>query len=184
MDEDEKKVLKAAGWPPELLERLNNTSTRHPTDELFANNSRKALKAAGYGAIEFFGANPGISPAELARRLGKKSNGIGLIIALYDEANEEGLVREIAKDLLARAILDAFPEGWPDQATSSTVVPLSGWEHKLRKYVPDPSIGIFSKSIVKDLVFDHPPEKSWKPQPKSDPLLNELFDRCWPTKSG
>ncbi len=82
-------------------------------DRSLLGGARRALDAAGVRALEFLAANPGMPTVALAKRLNRGATAIGLVMAIYDEAIQNGTVRDVAKDLLIREICGAFPHGWP-----------------------------------------------------------------------
>ena len=105
---------------------------------------------------------------------------MGLIMAIYEDADRKGIVREIAKDLLRRKINEAFPEGWVSDDHIHASVKISGWDHEIIQYVKNPRIGGFAEQIARHLAIGHPPPAGWKLQSPNDPFIDELFDRYWP----
>jgi len=156
------------------------TAAMEAVDRMFLDRARSALAAAGCAALHFLARNPGASIIELAKRLGRRASAIGLIMAIYEEAAQQGVVRRTAADLLAREIREKFPDGWSSQGTVHPLVKIGSWEDDIRAYVHDPAICGYAKSIMRHLAIDHPPPEGWKPQPQNEPLIDDLFDRYWP----
>ena len=77
-------------------------------DYMFLDRARDALAAAKCSALELLATSPGIPTIELTKQLATRANrglsAIGLIMAIYEEAFQKGVVRDVAKDLLIRQI--------------------------------------------------------------------------------
>jgi hypothetical protein len=180
MNEKDRKVLESLGWTPELLRIAAAANENDSVDRMFLDRARAALAAAGVSALEFLTANPGVSKIELAERLNRGVSAIGLIMAIYDEAAENGIVRDTAKDLLIRRIHAEFPQGWSSCGNVHPAVKLSSWDAEAAKYGRDPRIAGYVDAIVRELAIHHPPADGWKPNLQTDSLIDELFDRFWP----
>jgi len=153
-------------------------------DEEFLAAAQHALRVEGCTALEFLRRNPGVSKIELAKRLDRGTSALGLVMAIYKEAAEEGVVREIAMDLLIRQVAKEFPHGWACGGSIRPGVKLGSWQYEITKYVPDSEIAQSATRIIKWLTIEHLPPDGWKPLPLNDPLLDELFTRFWREKKG
>lgn len=182
MDEDEWHDLQAKGWTLEMLEDLKRKPEHEAVDQQFLQNAKRALAEVGYGALEFIAANPGLSTVDLAKSLNRGANARGLVMAVYEEAIRCGVLRETAKDLFVRTIDAKFPEGWFYDEKISAHVKIGGWNHSLYDFVNDERVAKAAKKIMRHLAMDHPPPEGWKPEPQNDPLIDELFDRYWPSE--
>jgi hypothetical protein len=177
MDKEERKILEVAGWPPEVLDALEQPTVVGSVDQMFLDNASKALESAGCRALELLRKNPGASKIDLAKWLNRGVSAIGLIMAIYQEAAKKGRIRDTAKDLLIREISARFPQGWPSGKHAGAT--LSGWAYELERYGGTPGLGRFANGIVRHLVSEDP-SPGWKPLPDHDPLIDGLFDRYWP----
>jgi hypothetical protein len=184
MDENERKTLESLGWTPELIESLKATAATEALDAAFLAWTKNALCAAGYSALEFLAANPRLPVAELARKLGPGASGMGLRMAVYEEAMRSGRLRQTAKDLLIRQICQAFPAGWSSTGNVHPSVKIGGWDYDIERYVRPPMFGDRAVQIKRDLTVDHPPPEGWFPDHPTDTLIDELFDRYWPREEG
>lgn len=162
------------------FQRMNAPRDTHGVDYRFLAQAHEALANAGVGALEFLAANPGVSPVTLAQRLDHGANAIGLVMAIYGAAAEKGKLRETAKTLLVGEILDAFPDGWPDTVKIHPLVKLN-WCSHIKRHISPPRVGEYASRIIKELAIRNPPPSGWRPALTNDPLIDNLFDRFWPT---
>jgi hypothetical protein len=151
-----------------------------PVDLRALDRANEALRQVGCSALEFLATHPGLSKYKLAKQL--RTGAWGLIIALYAEAVREGKVRQTAKDLLIREILNRYPDGWTSSDDVGPSVNLGVWRYEVKKGVRDAESWKHATAIFRQLTRDHPPPEGWKPQVQEDPLINELFDRYWPNE--
>jgi hypothetical protein len=146
-----------------------------------------ALQSAGISALDFLAANPTLSTIELARRLadqaGRNVNAVGLIIAIYEEAQQKGCLRETARDMLVRALYDASPNGWSPETNMHHEIAICSWSHCLKSCSPNRFVGEYATRVFTHLAFEHAAYLGWTPLPQNDPLIDELFDRYWPACS-
>ncbi len=180
LDENERKTLESLRWSPELLDSLAPTEETRNVDRMFMESTRKALGVAGYTALKFLDANPGLSESELIDRLGRGASGFGLLMTIYEEAEQAGCIREVARDLLVRKIVQKLPNGWASDDDGRPSAWIGLWDSSIRRYVSDRQCGKYAANIVRHLTVDHPPPDGWKPQSNDDPLIDELFRRYWP----
>jgi hypothetical protein len=166
-----------------ISEFFKDTPEKRAVEQAFFNGAAIALKEAGLSALEFLAANPVVSKIELAKRLDRGTTARGLLMVIYHEAERAGVVREVAKDMLIRVILEKFPDGWTSQGSVRPSVKLGGWDRLLSEFVLDPNVSVYGFLIIKDLAIDHQPPEGWKPALPNDPLIDELFDKHWPVKS-
>jgi len=156
-------------------------SANNPVDKEFHDRATKALAEAGHNsALSFLDANPGVSTLELGKRLNRGANALGLINAIYQEAEQIGCVRQVAIDLFARTILAEYPEGWTSSGNVRASVRIGSWDYHIAKFVKDENAAKYAVLISKDLAIDHPPPEGWKPESINDPLIDALFARFWP----
>jgi hypothetical protein len=172
------KTIDYANTPAQ--ERRERAPALAAVDATFLEAARKALAAAQCGAIEFLAANPGLSKIELAQRLNHGVSAIGLIMAIYEEAAQKGVVREVAKDLLVRRIRERYPDGWSTAGTVRASVKLGRWYSELCEYARDPQVEVYASQIIRHIAIHHPPPDGWKPELQNDPVIDELFNRFWP----
>lgn len=151
-------------------------------DQMFLRRAHDALKAADSSAIRFLRENPGLPVTELAQRLNRGANAIGLVHAAYDDAAKTNSVRAIANDLLIRAILAEFPNGWVRDQNVHAIVKLGRWRSDLRDRFPGGPEAGYANAILREITIDLPPENGWKPEPERDSRIDSLFDRHWPTE--
>lgn len=159
------------------------TPAMEAVDRMFLDRAQRALADVGSDARQFLMANPGVSMIELSKRLNRGANALGLIMAVYDTAAQNGTVRETAKDLLTREILAEFPKGWTFKGSVRPGIRVGNWEDEVVRYVHDPRAAAYAESVMRHLAIDHPPPEGWKPQVQDDPLISEIFDRYWPAES-
>jgi hypothetical protein len=180
MDSKDREVLRAAGWPPELLESLKTTPSIGPIDRKFLRETKNALAASGHEAVELLRSFPADSLNELVDRLGHDASGFGLLMAIYEDAQQRGVVRQVAKDLLLRRIRERFPLGWIGIEEVSPLVRLGSWETSIEKYCPNTQYYHYARDILRELTINNQPHQGWRPEIASDPLIDGLFDRYWP----
>jgi len=175
---------RANGGSFEISEReaRNRAESVAAFDRHLLDGARRALAAIGCGALEFLAANPTLSGVELAKRLNRGASAIGLVMVVYGEAVQKGLVREVAKDMLIREICDAFPHGWPNLFLVHPHVSIGSWRSGLTRNVTDPRVEEYSLKIIRELAIENHPPDGWKPKHENDPLIDDLFDRFWPVE--
>lgn len=183
MNEEQRNILLRAGWQPELLDKLA-LSDVHPTSSGFGERAHAALRAINVGAIDHCLMHPGIPTAQLAEILsqmsGQRVTGFGFAIAAYTEARRQGVVRQVAKDFLTRAILEEFPKGWDFDESVAADIRLTHWESELLSSCPKMGLETKTNCILDSLVRSHPPSAGWIPLPSEDPHISKIFDACWP----
>jgi hypothetical protein len=171
-----------------MLELLKATPATEAVDQMFLEGALAALAAARSSALEFLSAHPGLSITDLTQELANQAHGrlspIGFVMAIYREAAQKGAVRDVAKDLLIREIREEFASGWSSGGDIGPSVRIGSWSFHIKRYVLDARAGGYAEAIVHRLAVDHPPPEGWKPEPENDPLINGLFDRCWPQERG
>jgi len=152
-------------------------------NKVFLERARKALFEAGLSALGLLAANPGVSKLLLAEQLNRGVSAIGLAMAIYEEAGNAGMIRDVAKDMLIREILCAFPNGWVSTDSVHPLVKLGFWDDDVRLNVTDTDAISHSRQILRHLTIDNPPPDGWRPQTQNDPTIDDLFDRFWPLQS-
>jgi hypothetical protein len=161
-------------------EYLNRNPAADPVDQMLLEGTKSALAKAGIGVLEFLAANPRLSKTELVERLPRGVSGLGLVMAIYEEAVRQGVVRETAKDLLVRKINERFPNGWSSSGDVSPLVKLGFWEDEIREYIRDPITTGYANNIMRQLTMEYAPPEGWKPEVPIDRFIDDLFDRNWP----
>src|SRR5687767_9929776 len=69
MDEQKQRILESFGWTPELLEIAKRGNTLSDVDRKLLDDTKDALIAAGFGALDYLAANPAVSKSEVVERL-------------------------------------------------------------------------------------------------------------------
>ena len=164
-----------------MLDALKRMPEHATVDAMFRDRTHKALSAAGYSALEALAANPRISIIELAKRINRGASAIGLTMAVYHEAIGKDAVRQIAKQLLIRELLEEFPTGWSVDGNVHPLIRVGTWHSEVANYT---TFGDYADRIVRHLAIDSPPQEGWMPEWPVDPLIDELFDRWWPLGPG
>ena len=164
---------------PALGER---TAAMGAVDQMFLDRAKNALRELGQSPLEFLSANPGVAQIELAKRLGRGTNALGLIHAIYEEAAQNGVVRDVAKDLLLRTIHTQFSEGWRTGGPVSAYVKLSSWHNHIKDFLSDPQAASAANQILFEVAIDRQPPELWLPKYPTDALIDTLFDRFWPAE--
>lgn len=184
MNKGRKESLEKLGWPQEILSLLESGCDISASDRKFMEGTKSALASMGIGPLEYMQSQPGVPLSRLAQplaELNKWSCPIGLALAIFEAAAAKTKLRDVAQDMLARGICEAFPEGWNHIANVHPIVKLSSWgQRELELTAQDSQIEHYIDEMMRHL-SDHPPPNGWKPEPKDDPILDDLFDRYWPT---
>lgn len=162
---------------------FEDTPEKRAIEQSFFDGAVKALREEGVNALDFLAANPGASKFELAARLDRGTTARGLLMVIYSEAERAGVVRDVAKDMLIRTILDKFPHGWTSKEKVRPSVKLGGWDRLLSECVLDPRAGSYGFVILQDLAINDPPPEGWVPCYPVDERINRLFDKYWPIES-
>jgi hypothetical protein len=180
MNVEKRKMLESLGWTAEMLDSLERTAHHESVDRMFEDRTEKALSAAGYSALNFLAANPRLSVVELAKRLNRGASAIGITKASYREAAGQGVVRDLAKNMLIREILFRFSDGWTSASNIHPLVTIGRWYSEIAEHAGEPRFGQYAEQIIRSLAIDNPPPEGWRPQYPSDPLIDELFRCHWP----
>ena len=183
LDEEEKKRLLSLGWTEELIEHLKPTPQKDAVSKMFLDRAKKALADAGYSALDLLAEHSSLSILELAKKINRGANAFGLKLAIYEEADEKGIVREVAKDMLIRQINDEYPNGWIQNDEIRPAVRVGSWGSDISDGILNPQIAKAVKSILRHLTIDSPPPEGWKPQRENDPLIDGVFNHYWPCSS-
>ena len=101
------------------------------------------------------------------------------MMAVYEEALRNGVVRHAAKDLLVRTIRREFPEGWSSGGNVGAGVKLGSWRYEIKKYVRDAKMGDYASRIIRQLTIDNPPPEGWMAQSQNDSFIDDLFNLYW-----
>ena len=180
MDEEGLEFLRSIGYTDEILKYLEWTPEHEAVNQMFRRNAERALSEAGVTALEWLAANPKISHIDLARELNRGANGFGLNLAIYHEADLQGVFRDVAKEMLIRTILDKYPDGWTSTGDLTPCSKIGGWDSGIMDYARDTAFYKYAELINVDLAIKNQPPEGWIPQWPTDPLIDDLFDRFWP----
>jgi len=182
---EKSKILKNLGWTDEQLTMTEATPSSKAFEKRLMDQAFQALEVAGVGALEYVLANPKIPTTELAKKLsqesGKNISGIGFVMAVYDHAARLDQVRDFARDLLIRRILSAFPNGWQSKSDINPAVRIGSWVQEIKRSCDDNSVE-YASAIIRNLAVDQQPPDGWLPNRADDPLVEEVFSRCWPVE--
>jgi hypothetical protein len=115
-----------------------------------------------------------LSTLALAEELGPNDvNAIQVVSTLLAEAESTGKVGHFARDLLARQLAEALPNGWPSKLDEPTrfalSVALAGWVAQLPAYRRERG-----QENAKALLSSAPPA-GWRPSGRQDEILLSLF---------
>lgn len=149
-------------------------------DGKFLAKAQTALKKIGQSAIDFLSSHPDLSKVELARRLNHGANAIGLVMALYDEANRTGKIRELAQELLFRQIRAKFPDGWRVGGSVDPIVSIGSWSFEIGKYGNDESEAEYAQRIIREFGQTNSPPAGWIPESNRDEYIERAFKLHWP----
>ena len=140
-----------------------------------SNSLDERLSGRGYSTVaEFLSARPGVGYVTLGDDLGVLP--ITLIRAHLEEARDAGLLREAARDALARQLREGLPRGWSPSDEMGNIAPWSAWS----SYVD--AAGGPAQAVrlsVYDALKARAPD-GWIPRDASDPILRAAFDAGWP----
>ena len=182
---NEKILFRPLGDPDGVMPVLGQrTAAMVAVDQMFLSKAHKALAEAGISALDFLCTNPGAPMSELAKRLNRGASEMGLIMAIYEQSQQQGMVRDIARNLLIRKIIERYPQGWTSGGTIRAIVRIGGWEDDIRRNVRDDKVVGIANQIICELAINNQPPDGWIPEMRDDPLLNQLFDRFWPIEEG
>jgi len=145
---------------------------------MFAEGAKRALEQYGSTALELLETHSDFTLKQLAALVNHGITIRGLKAVIYEEAQKAGKVREVAKDLLYREILDEYPDGWYFDPKVGALVKLGFWYSTIRDFAP--CYKEESRAIIRELTIENPPPEGWFPEGPDDPLLEELFHKHWP----
>lgn len=140
------------------------------------------MEAKGFATVsEFARHNIGASYVQLARSLGDHVAAAQLEMLHFDEARKLHVVREMAKEYLARSILSTIKHGWNKglhfnrmQANAA-----SDWitAFEFRAFMPE--LTERARAVWAALKENSPPD-GWRPTGPDDPYITAAFDKVWP----
>lgn len=186
MKNEKTKVLKSLGWTDEQLRMIESTPSSKAFEKRLMEEVLKSLEIAGASALEYVSAHPNLPTSELAKKLsqetGMKLSGVGFVMAVYNQAARLGQLRNLAKDLLIRRILSAFPNGWATMGDIHPAVRIGSWVQEIERSCDDESAKYAASAIIRNLAVDHQPPDGWLPSQADDPRIEELFARFWPAE--
>jgi len=142
--------------------------------------AESTLKSRGLTATEHVYTHPRQSILQLANLLKNNVTPVGLTIAIYKEAVSKGLIRQIAKELLFRKIIQEYPDGWTSFDEIGPIVTLVDWVYTFKSNVKTSLEIEHANRIYSDIARDVIPPEGWKPESADDLYLIELFNRNWP----
>jgi len=116
---------------------------------------------------------------DLAADLGNDMAALQLEWMQFEEAKEQGKLRDAAMDSLARELAGHLREGWGrgTQVDFNTAGVFADWVTRLEDY--DPDLVPRAEAVWQALHELRPPE-GWKPEGPDNPLLAFAFDKGWP----
>lgn len=138
------------------------------------------LNSLGFKTLrEFLAQFPAEPYLKLTVRLGKDIAALQLIWLQFQEAQQQGMIREAAKDCLVREIAGQLPRGWGKgvRVDYHTAGVYANWLTELTRLQPD-------ARLVADAVWralnDLKPPQGWLPMGPDDPLIVAAFAKGWP----
>jgi hypothetical protein len=132
-------------------------------------------RAHGYDSLTAFAAaRPAVSLRALAKELGgDELAGVQVFRGLLDEAERGNWLERFERDILARALAEWVPEGWPavldDENRSKVAAALGIWIART------PDMHQERADRVADALLASPPPPGWRPLGPDDELLRELL---------
>ena len=181
---DRKTEFHPLGDPDKPVPEMGiRTPAMEAVDRMFLTRAKKALAELGQSALDFLSQHEGASKLELAKRLNRGVSAIGLVMAIYDEAANAGVLRDTAKDILIRTLRSEYEAGWSMDDDIDPIVRIGSWATEVRNYSRDEKAGEYAWKIITELASGSRQEDGWKPNSKDDPLVNALFDAYWPKNS-
>ncbi|NTX37333.1 NUDIX hydrolase [Myxococcus sp. CA051A] len=133
------------------------------------------VRAKGYDTLTAFAeARPAIPLHELADELGQEDvAAVQILSGLLGEAEQRKQVTRFVRDVLARELAEAFPDGWPgvldDANRFEAAMALGRWS----AYSP-----LTHEERVRqasDALLANPPPAGWRPLSHDDELLRTLL---------
>jgi hypothetical protein len=154
------------------------------TERTWAANWRKKIVdrtlAEGCCTLsEYLARFPGRPYIELAQGLGEDVAAVQLEWIHVAEAKEQGHLRRMAMDSLARDINGYLPSGWRHGAENDfeTALAFSVWAVRLKQCVPE----LESKlDAVWDALEELRPPVGWTPSGPDDEVICKAFSKGWP----
>lgn len=162
--------------------RTERDPVHQRVDNMFRSEAKEAISATGKTALQLLAEHPDISTIELAEQLSGRVGALGIEMLILEEAEEQGIVRDIAKELLIRSIRENLPHGWIDDGRVHPLCKISMWEMIVVNYTKVSNREYYTERILCDLGIENPPRDGWKPEWPNDPRIDELFDKYWPVK--
>lgn len=138
------------------------------------------LEARGFHRLtDYTRTRPAVTLQALAEELGAGDIApIQLTWTLVKEAKESGDKRSLAIDLLCRN-LNGVEAGWPKgrrwEDQEDVTLALTDWEVSLR----DLGCEDIVENIITVMLDELDISPGWIPASSDDPILLELFQRCW-----
>jgi len=152
-------------------------STKSDIDDGFYQRARSELENRGVTATELLRRHPSQSKTELAKIIGNGVTARGLTMILYQEAHEQTSVRDLARDLLYRKIVQEFPEGWTEDDPVRATVKLGSWHYDVVEFASECEEK--ATKILQSLATTDRPETGWKPTSSDDEQIRRLFEIHW-----
>jgi len=140
------------------------------------------LAMLGYGRLrDLLDAYPGESYLTVGEHIAPWVAGMQIQRMQMDEARRDRGLRHAAADSITREICEAMPAGWQSSATNDSLLAAA-----LGRWVATLEVcgGIAEASNIAmefaQAIRKAPPPAGWRPVGPCDPILQSLFDKCWP----
>lgn len=143
---------------------------------------REAVRSVGHDSVlGFCAAFPAQTYTQLCDILGSQFAPIQLLALIYAEANETKSLEWAARDVLAREILDQFPDGWATGPNPSwtRIFVLSEWSTGIINSAERPDLEPVLDAVCGELSLEGQLPAAWKPSGPDDPVITRVFKRCW-----
>jgi hypothetical protein len=141
---------------------------------------RLLVHSHGCNSIEdFLSKYPSEPYTKLAGRLGEDVAGIQLSWMQFEEAQEQGGVRDASMDCLARCITGHVKRGWLNgrHFEFNAAGAYAFWVGEIKRVRPDLESSAWD--VWRELKALNPPQ-GWLPSGPNDPIIQAAFARGWP----
>lgn len=152
-------------------------------EERLISDTERQLQRNRQSARPLWSKSMGMPLRDLATQLGKGASGFGLEAILIRDACQEGCLRAVLIDLLAKRIRAWFPSGYHADAGISPAAAAASWQSVIEKRIDDERILECTRNVV-DYFREHLPPDGWYPLDGEDLFVAAAFERCWLSDSG
>ncbi len=143
---------------------------------------RQDVRAQGCETVnDFLRRYPSEPYHKVARRLPGNVAAVQLVLLQFQEAFQNGSIRNAARDCLAREICLNLKRGWGRgmRVDFHTAGAYASWVCSLEFRTGAPELRKVGEEVWKALVQKNPKE-GWLPSGPDDPLIVAAFDQAWP----